>query len=392
MRATSFLAVAALALALSTPVMNAQSVISAHSGVLHYYEGDVTIAGQVPNQKPGTFAEVKEKQELETQVGRAEVLLTPGVFLRLGETSAIRMNSNKLTDTRVEFARGSAILDFVEIAKENRVTVSYRDYTVAFVKKGIYRFDSAPAEFKVYTGEATVTHGTNTVTLRDGRAVPFTPALVSEKFDNRTGDPLYRWAKRRSEYIAVANLSAARQANFTGSGGSSSWYYNPYYSMFTFIPARGYMCDPFATFLSPYSSNFLGLWPAYQPSLFGCYSSPWTAWNYFTRPVYNYNGGGYGRGYAGRPGTYSAAGHYPTSIGTSSAIASYSGNSGYSGPSVSPSSSSSGFSGASGSSGFSGGGSGFSGGGGSRGGGFSGGGGGGGGASHGGGSGGGHGR
>ena len=155
MRTPSFV----LALTLSVTGVNAQSVISAHSGVLHYYEGDLTIDGQAPHQKAGTFAEVKDKQDLQTEVGRAEVLLTPGVFLRLGENSGIRMVSNKLTDTRVEFLKGSAIVDFVEVAKDNQVTMNYQDYQVTFVKKGIYRFDSEPAELKVYTGEAIVARG-----------------------------------------------------------------------------------------------------------------------------------------------------------------------------------------------------------------------------------------
>jgi uncharacterized membrane protein YgcG len=365
MRAPRLMLVAASALALSVTGANAQSVISAHSGVLHYYEGDLTLDGQAPHQKPGTFAEVKENQDLQTQVGRAEVLLTPGVFLRVGENTGIRMLSNKLTDTRVEFLKGSAIVDFVEVAKDNQVTLSYQDYKVTFVKKGIYRFDSEPAELKVYTGEAIVSRGTSTVNLKDGKAVPFTPALVSEKFDNRTGDALYRWAKRRSEYIAVANLSAARKAGTSFNSGASGWYYNPYYSMFTFIPGRGYLCDPFATFMS--------LYPSY-----GCYYSPLSAYNYFARPAYGYGGGGYSNPVA----SHNSSGYYPTSIGTSSTLSTYSGNATYSpGPSVSPSSSSGSYSGSSSP--------GFSGGSAAGGGGFSGGGGG---AAHGGGSAGGHGK
>jgi hypothetical protein len=363
MRTLRLMAVAASAMALSATGLYAQSVISAHSGVLHYYDGDVTIDGKAPHQKAGTFAEVKEKQELQTQVGRAEVLLTPGVFLRMGENSGIRMDSNKLTDTQVAFLQGSAILDFVEILKDNSVKMSYQDYEITFLKKGIYRFDSQPAEFKVYAGEAVVSHGGNTIHLKDGRAVPFTPALVSGKFDNRTGDALYRWAKRRSEYIAVANLSAAKKAgsSYTGNG-AGYWYYNPYYSMYTFIPGRGTVCDPFA--------------------MYACYYSPSTAWYYYNPPARNYGYGG--GGYSGS--SYNSAGYYPTSIGTSNTMSTYGSNSSsYSGPSVSPSYSSS--SSGSSSAGFSGGGASSSGGGG-----FSGGGGGGGGASHGGGSAGGHGK
>jgi hypothetical protein len=269
MRTSSFVVVAASALAMSGVGVYGQSIISAHSGVLHYSEGDVTIEGAAPHQKPGAFAEVKEKQELETQVGRAEVLLTPGVFLRMGENTGIRMDSNKLTDTQVAFLKGSAIVDFVEVTKDNSVKISYEDYQVTFLKKGIYRFDSEPAELKVYAGEAVVSHGGSTVHLRDGRSLPFTPALVSEKFDARTGDALYRWAKRRSEYIAVANLSAARQMT------------------------SGY--------------------------------------------------GGGGGGYSTASSNHTSAGYYPTSIGTSSTLSSYSGASSYSsGPSVSSSGYSSG--------------------------------------------------
>ncbi len=363
MRCSSLAVVAASALALSS-IGQAQSVISAHSGVLHYYEGDVTIDGQAPHQKTGTFADVKEKQELQTQIGRAEVLLTPGVFLRMGENTGIRMVSNKLSNTEVNFLNGSAILDFVEVTKDNSVKVAYQDYQVTFLKKGIYRFDSQPAQFKVYMGEAVVSHGGSSVTLKDGRELPFTPALVSEKFDSRTGDALYRWAKRRSENIAVANLSAARRAGSSYTGGTNGsggfWSFNPYFSMFTYIPMRGIMCDPF--------------------SYYACYYSPASAWNYYYPPVRSTGGGGGGYGVGS---SYNAAGYYPTSAGTSTAMSSYS-SSVHSGSNASASTSSSGgYS----SGGFSGGGAASAGGGG-----ISGGGGGGGGVSHGGGSAGGHGR
>src|SRR2546429_3861810 len=48
------------------------------------------------------FPDVKENWQLRTEEGRAEVLLTPGVFLRVSENSAIRMIANRLIDTRVD--------------------------------------------------------------------------------------------------------------------------------------------------------------------------------------------------------------------------------------------------------------------------------------------------
>src|SRR5580692_8267320 len=94
-----------LALAGWGPV-SAQTVISTHSGVLYFFEGTVTLAGERLEQKFGRFPDLGEGRELRTGQGRAEVLLTPGVFLRIGENSAIRMLSDQLADTRVELLDG----------------------------------------------------------------------------------------------------------------------------------------------------------------------------------------------------------------------------------------------------------------------------------------------
>jgi hypothetical protein len=67
---------------------------------------------------------------------------------------------------------------------------------------------------------------------------------------------LMRWAARRSEYLAQANVSSARQAsnmgylgNSYGSGygmGAGSWAYNPWYNMFTYLPyGNGMYYSPF---------------------------------------------------------------------------------------------------------------------------------------------------
>ena len=84
------------------PATWAQAVISAHSGLVNFVEGDVKIADQTVKLNGAIFPDVKVGQTLSTQKGRAEVLLTPGVFLRLDNNTSFRMVSNKLTDTQVE--------------------------------------------------------------------------------------------------------------------------------------------------------------------------------------------------------------------------------------------------------------------------------------------------
>src|SRR5713101_3038665 len=101
----------------------AQSVISAKSGLIHYAEGTVYLGDQLVESKFGSFPDIKENAQFRTEEGRAEVLLTPGVFLRMGESSAIRMITNRLIDTRVEFLSGSILVEAADLLKDNAVTL-----------------------------------------------------------------------------------------------------------------------------------------------------------------------------------------------------------------------------------------------------------------------------
>src|ERR1700685_1393208 len=108
-----------------------QSAISAHSGMIHYVEGKVLLDGQPVDPKFGEFPEMKNDQVLQTEEGRAEVLLPPGVFLLGSEDSPVRMLSNRLSDTALEVLSGSTIFEVDEMLKDNAITVRYKDATVS---------------------------------------------------------------------------------------------------------------------------------------------------------------------------------------------------------------------------------------------------------------------
>src|SRR4029077_1305187 len=98
--------------------------------------------------------------ELRTAKGRAEVLLTPGVLLRLGENSAIRMVANVLSDTRVGLLTGSAFVDSAEPSPGTSVTLVYKGWNVHFPQKGVYRIDAEPPRLWVQQGTAEVSSAT----------------------------------------------------------------------------------------------------------------------------------------------------------------------------------------------------------------------------------------
>ena len=95
----------------------AQSVISAQSGMINYTEGQVLLNGSEIQVTTTQFPQMRVQDVLSTKEGRAEVLLNPGSFLRLGENSSIRLTSSSITRPGVEVLSGSAVL---EIASESK--------------------------------------------------------------------------------------------------------------------------------------------------------------------------------------------------------------------------------------------------------------------------------
>ena len=158
-----------LAVAVSAAPAFSQPVISAKSGLLSYAEGTVTLNDAPVDFSGVHFSDVKENSVVRTADGRAEVLLTPGVVLRLGENSSIRMISNRLVDTRLELLGGSAVVEADAIAKDTQVTVVCKNGTITLPKAGLFRFDTEPAQVKVFKGEADVEVAGDTKTISSGR-------------------------------------------------------------------------------------------------------------------------------------------------------------------------------------------------------------------------------
>ncbi|HML15998.1 MAG TPA: FecR domain-containing protein [Bryobacteraceae bacterium] len=249
-----------------------QSVISAHSGVIQYTEGQVTLDGQTVVMKTSEFPDVKTGQTLAAEDGRAEILLTPGVFLRIAENSSFKMVSNKLSDTRIEMLSGSALFEVGELLQDNAITVQFNGAQIALAKKGLYRIDSDPGRLRVYDGEAKLTSASGqSLIANKGREVALGEQLEAKNFDTKQTDEFYRWSERRDEYVAEANVSAAKYARDSGLGfngtsaygplglggygygygglgygaGMGTWAYNPWFGMFTYMPYDGMFYSPF---------------------------------------------------------------------------------------------------------------------------------------------------
>lgn len=246
------------------------AVAAAMPGAVNYVEGQVSIAGQpVTPQSIGTV-QLEPNQVMQTGQGRAELLLTPGVFLRVGENSSVRMISPNLGDTRMELLQGRAIVEVTEIFKDSNLSVMLNGASARLDKEGLYSFDANARLVQVFDGEATVQADDHQVNLKKDRQLALMPPFKSTHFDAKAQaaqDPLYAWSNLRSEYEAQASMQTARTI-FVGGGPSwygPGWYWNPYWASYGFIPGDGIWYSPFG-------------WPFYSPWL--VYSAPWYGYGF----------------------------------------------------------------------------------------------------------------
>lgn len=296
--------VVALAILASTAAgipASGQSVVSTHSGLIYFFVGTVYLGDEELQQKFGRFPDIGEGRELRTALGRAEVLLTPGAFLRLDENSSIRMISNRFADTRVELLGGSAILEVTQNSPDTSVQLIYKNWRVRVPQEGTYRIDTAPPRIRSYKGEVKVgTEGiSETVTVREGEVLPLAEVLVPEPSATFGNDDFKFWAMSRSQAITADNTVAAGivddPSQMDSAGLASGGY--------TYFPLTGI---PSLDIGSPYGLSF---WSPFQSTLSSLYFPPYLLYG----PLY----GGWPRGgWLGGTRPYPGRTFLPTPIGS----------------------------------------------------------------------------
>jgi hypothetical protein len=253
-------------------------------GTVNYIEGQAAIGAQTLTEKSMGSATLAAGQSLSTENGRAEILLAPGIFLRVDNHSSVRMVSAGLADTIVTLEKGRALVEVADIRPENNIRISQNNSSTQLLKAGLYDFDSDRSIIRVFDGEADVQIAGQRIKVKSGQQIALSAAgkLKERKFDKKTDmDDFYRWASLRASYLAEANVDQARTygggrgwspTSFYGNG----WYWDPSFDAYTFIPDDGIFFDPFGW-------GFYSPWDAYGAPYFG----------------YGFGYGGYGYGGVG---------------------------------------------------------------------------------------------
>jgi hypothetical protein len=214
----------------------AQKVVSAKAGLITYLQGPAFVDGKRVVLKTARFPQMRDGETLSTGRGRAELLLAPGVVLRLSENSQVRLENTQLADTRATLQRGDALIEIVQLPEGNRIQVGLGETITELTRPGLYRFGIAQngtqdsthgstldltshSTLRVFGGEALVRSGENLATAKRGLAVRLDSALTMEKFDRKQTDFLHAWAARRSFELFMGDPEAREKQNHWQAAG-----------------------------------------------------------------------------------------------------------------------------------------------------------------------------
>ena len=238
---------------------------AAQPGTLNYLEGQATLGSQSLTSDSIGRVQVDPGQTLTTENGKAEILLTPGVFVRLGESSSLTMISATSTTAHVAVEDGEAFVEVDEVHTYNDLRIAQDGVSIALLKMGLYNFNANLHLFRVLDGEGVVDGGEKKIKVKSGEQVelPARP-LHAKKFDRKEveAEDLCRWTSLRSAYLAEANVDYAPKYMYGGFGWfGDGWYWDPWFDAYTFLPGDG-------TFYSSFGWGFYSPWCVFGAPFF----------------------------------------------------------------------------------------------------------------------------
>lgn len=291
-------AIALIAGGLATAAFSlGQMAISTHSGLVQLTVGSVFLDDKPLHKTVTNMVEVKPGQILRTgKDGNAEVLLTPGVFLRLGNDSSVRMETNSLSNTKVAVLAGSSIVECDELLSDNAVSFTVGNHLVQLRKKGLFRLEADPPAVAAIKGEAVVADSVNSQVVKQGKLLQLDSADPKPvKFHQNKNDDLVAFSKARSEdsaYATGVTSSSLYSAGYTGCS-NSSWYLMGGVGMYSYLPCSGMFSNPYGLYMLGLNNGYLWSGPSYYMPPYALYGA------YPGYGGYGYGGVPYGAGGGG---------------------------------------------------------------------------------------------
>jgi hypothetical protein len=253
-------AVLALLGALAARAQNREKfILSAHAGGVNAVSGKVEFRSSraVDWQLLSITDDLKAGDMVKTSSdGRVEMLLNPGSFLRIAEDSEFELADNSLENLQIKLQRGKAIIEATGAdGADLAINITTPHARMMIVKRGLYRVNVIPRDnsTELFVKKGRVLLADSHTKVDGGNKVIFTGANFSvEKLDSsdKQQDSFEAWSRDRAQAIAQANrhistkdLNSFLDTSYHDSWDTSFWsaangfwFYQPRYSVFTFVP------------------------------------------------------------------------------------------------------------------------------------------------------------
>ncbi|HMG33913.1 MAG TPA: FecR family protein, partial [Blastocatellia bacterium] len=232
-------------------------VVSAKPGIVSLIEGELNsrhentgwarlFETEQPDWKKlnvGDQLEINDRLRSNT-AGRAEVLLTPGVYLRLSGNSEVVFQFDGDARQELTLERGSII---VEASLDSWITVNALKSTVYLIRTGVYRIDLNGEQLAVAAREGKAFVGDTEI--KQGRKVTFSSeSPLVGKLDRNSDDAFDVWSKDRARSLIALNRSLNRnQLRSSGliTNVINTWIFDRFCGCYTFLPWTGGFASPY---------------------------------------------------------------------------------------------------------------------------------------------------
>jgi hypothetical protein len=146
-----------LAVLLLIPAWGQQANLhTARPGTVNYVEGQASIGTEPLGPNATGSIDLVKDQSLTTQAGKVEILLTPGVFVRVADNSSVTMRSPELVNTIIRLDKGRALAEVLDIHPENNIRIELGGASTKLLNKGLYDFDADHGAIRVFKGKVEV--------------------------------------------------------------------------------------------------------------------------------------------------------------------------------------------------------------------------------------------
>jgi|WetSurMetagenome_2_1015567.scaffolds.fasta_scaffold58005_1 hypothetical protein len=208
-------------------ILCAQQIVGVRAGMIQYIIGDVFLEGKSAQIPKNGYLQMEAGQQLNTRSGLAELQLSPGAYLRLGENTSIRMIENRLGMTQLRLNQGAIVIEAVDGSAANPVLVSVSGAAARIERDGLYRLNVAPGDIRVYSGEIVVSGNGKSSLIRNGKMARLMGNFKPEKFDAGDSDALHQWSAQRSFDLFNLTPETRKQTHWVPT--SAGWVWNSAY-------------------------------------------------------------------------------------------------------------------------------------------------------------------